>query len=175
MSLRLRDYNPTTGRFTAHDPVTPPRTQPYESPYTYVNNQPTALTDPSGACWWCVIGAVGGAIYGGIEYAVTHGGPWDWSDFGANIADRSFDGALLGLPVIAGRPVVSAGGSAIGRMIRNICPRVSRVAATRSPSSGAKVRPITEDPGYGGKIRPIGERQPDRRRRSSQPQPVPAS
>ncbi|NED96848.1 RHS repeat-associated core domain-containing protein [Phytoactinopolyspora alkaliphila] len=56
LHLRLRDYNPTTGRFTATDPVTTPIGTPWVSPYAYASNQPTHLTDPSGACpWdWCV-------------------------------------------------------------------------------------------------------------------------
>ena len=46
--LRARQYDPRLGRFTAQDPVSPSRSDPYVSAYAYANNQPTVLADPTG-------------------------------------------------------------------------------------------------------------------------------
>jgi RHS repeat-associated protein len=46
--LRARQYDPSLGRFTATDPVSPAIHDPYVSAYAYVNNQPTVYVDPSG-------------------------------------------------------------------------------------------------------------------------------
>jgi RHS repeat-associated protein len=46
--LRARQYDPTTGRFDALDPVENPIAQPYGGPYVYVNGSPTVLVDPLG-------------------------------------------------------------------------------------------------------------------------------
>ncbi len=48
LHLRARQYDPTTGRFTAVDPVTPPQTDQAVSAYAYVNNMPGVHTDPTG-------------------------------------------------------------------------------------------------------------------------------
>jgi RHS repeat-associated protein len=52
--LRARSYDPTTGRFLQTDPVSPALTDPSLSPYAYVANRPTLLTDPSGMCFFCL-------------------------------------------------------------------------------------------------------------------------
>ncbi|MDP8928451.1 MAG: hypothetical protein M3O70_07720 [Actinomycetota bacterium] len=46
--LRARQYDPTTGRFTATDPVPPQIDDPYVASYIYANNNPTRFIDPSG-------------------------------------------------------------------------------------------------------------------------------
>lgn len=46
--LRARQYDPGIGRFTAHDPWPTSAVSPYASSYSYVQNQPTVLTDPTG-------------------------------------------------------------------------------------------------------------------------------
>lgn len=46
--LRARQYDSTTGRFNATDPLAPLLTDPFISSYVYANNLPTALVDPSG-------------------------------------------------------------------------------------------------------------------------------
>jgi RHS repeat-associated protein len=48
--LRARQYDPGTGRFDGTDPATPALTAPRVSPYVYVDDQPTALVDPTGEC-----------------------------------------------------------------------------------------------------------------------------
>lgn len=49
-NLRARDYDPTSGRFTALDPIAQDIHDPYIAAYVYANNQPTLLVDPSGLC-----------------------------------------------------------------------------------------------------------------------------
>jgi RHS repeat-associated protein len=46
--LNARQYDPATGRFLQTDPLDRPMTEPGTSKYTYVNNQPTTMIDPSG-------------------------------------------------------------------------------------------------------------------------------
>lgn len=50
--LRARDYDPSTGRFTALDPIAQDIHDPYVAAYVYVGNRPTVLVDPSGLCAW---------------------------------------------------------------------------------------------------------------------------
>jgi RHS repeat-associated protein len=49
-SFPARPYDPSTGRFDGLDPVAAKRTEPITNGYAYVNDRPTVLTDPSGAC-----------------------------------------------------------------------------------------------------------------------------
>jgi len=51
--LGARQYDPSSGRFTSTDPKPTTPTQPYMSAYAYANDDPSALTDPSG------LGAIG--------------------------------------------------------------------------------------------------------------------
>ena len=46
--LRARQYDPTTGRFDAMDPVDGPLTDPYTGEYVYVSDGPLRYTDPLG-------------------------------------------------------------------------------------------------------------------------------
>jgi RHS repeat-associated protein len=46
--LRARQYDPVTGRFLNHDPVSSAADVPYISAYAYVGNRPLVLVDPSG-------------------------------------------------------------------------------------------------------------------------------
>lgn len=50
--LRARQYDPTIGRFTATDPMSPSMSDPFVSAYAYVNNQPTVYVDPTGEIAW---------------------------------------------------------------------------------------------------------------------------
>lgn len=49
--LRARQYDPTTGRFAALDPVENLLLDPYGSAYGYVNGRPTLFVDPLGLFW----------------------------------------------------------------------------------------------------------------------------
>ncbi len=46
--LGARPYNPTTGRFLSLDPIIDPSNPQQLNGYTYANNNPTNLTDPTG-------------------------------------------------------------------------------------------------------------------------------
>jgi RHS repeat-associated protein len=70
-NLRARQYDPTTGRFRATDPVTPARIDQYVSAYAYANNQPGVYTDPSGLV--PSLGDIAGGIDDGVR-AVAGGG-----------------------------------------------------------------------------------------------------
>lgn len=60
--LRARQYDPTTGRFTAEDPVEAPVGVPYSNTYHYGANNPLVNVDPSGMT---SIATGVGASYGG--------------------------------------------------------------------------------------------------------------
>ena len=46
--LRARQYDPTTGRFLATDPLRPGVGEPAQSPYVYADDRPTSRIDPTG-------------------------------------------------------------------------------------------------------------------------------
>lgn len=46
--MRARSYDPTTGTFTQQDPLRTPVGVPSVSPYAFVGDRPTVLTDPTG-------------------------------------------------------------------------------------------------------------------------------
>jgi RHS repeat-associated protein len=50
--MRARDYDTTTGRFTAQDPVATPTGMPYFASYVYGYNNPLMFVDPSGQWSW---------------------------------------------------------------------------------------------------------------------------
>jgi RHS repeat-associated protein len=79
--LRARQYDPTTGRFTAVDPVSPGIGTPAIGAYVYVGNNPVRYTDPSGRNPLC----------GGI-LAFAEFGPVDWA---AALACLAVTGALF--------------------------------------------------------------------------------
>ncbi|MEU9452204.1 DUF6531 domain-containing protein [Streptomyces sp. NPDC048277] len=104
--LRARTYDPGTGRFTSTDPVSDTVGRPYTSAYAYTDDDPTTLTDPSGACPLCVSAAIGGVIggvLGGVSYSLSHPHDFSWSGLGTAVGT----GALYGLG--AGLLMPSAG------------------------------------------------------------------
>ena len=60
--LQARQYDPTSGTFTAQDPATADPKSPAISLYSYVGNQPTVLEDPTGefslTAAWSAVGSV---------------------------------------------------------------------------------------------------------------------
>jgi RHS repeat-associated protein len=85
--LRARQYDPSTGRFSTTDPKPTTPTQPYMSAYIYANDNPTALTDPSG------MGAIGDSC----------GSLWCW-------ADHTFTGnCITGIVIGGGLAIASEG------------------------------------------------------------------
>ncbi len=75
-NYRARMYNADLGRFLGLDPQ-----RQYPSPYVYVGDDPTRLTDPTGErSWEEVLGVVVGAVVGGLE--VIGGAMLDAATFG---------------------------------------------------------------------------------------------
>lgn len=68
--LRARQYDPSTGRFTAPDPMEHPIGLPYSNTYHYGFNNPLVNTDPSGMC---VFGL--SCPFGGEPETVTYHDP----------------------------------------------------------------------------------------------------
>ncbi|MFF1309026.1 FG-GAP-like repeat-containing protein [Streptomyces sp. NPDC058307] len=73
--LRARNYDPTTGRFTAQDPIHPGTADPYTSAYAYAGDRPTYAVDLSGQSWWDPITsrleAIGSGLKEGAELPFT--------------------------------------------------------------------------------------------------------
>lgn len=111
--LRARNYDPELGRFTSQDPVTRDTNQPALNDYTYTDNRPTSLTDPTGRCGLCFsagIGAVIGAVVEGGIYSYQHrNGGFSWSDFGKATGEGAVTGAIAGLLMPGSGQAVSRG------------------------------------------------------------------
>jgi RHS repeat-associated protein len=93
--LRMRQYDPELGQFASLDPAGAFMHRPYSNAYGYVDNRPTYWTDPSGACPWCVVGAVAGAVIGGgaeIVKGVRSGDGVNWG----NVGKAAVVGAVVG-------------------------------------------------------------------------------
>ena len=54
--------------------------------YSYVLDNPLRYTDASGHCPWCIVGAVAGAVAGGVVYAATCGNNCNWGTAALYIA-----------------------------------------------------------------------------------------
>ncbi len=106
---RARYYNPTTARFISEDPV---GFRGGINLYAYVGNDPTDFNDPSGRLpFGAVVGAVNGAVFGGL--GAIEGDDWDWQDvvlgaglgaaggFATGLLDPT-EGALSSGPISAG-------------------------------------------------------------------------
>ena len=106
--LRARQYTASMGRFTSVDPWSQPIQWSAASPYPYVQNLPTLLTDPSGRCPIC-IGVVVGAAIGAISAAAGGG---DGGDILAGAVTGAGTGLLGGAGVLmkglsASRPILA--------------------------------------------------------------------
>ncbi|GAQ55183.1 tRNA3(Ser-specific nuclease WapA precursor [Streptomyces acidiscabies] len=98
--LRARTYDPSTGRFTSTDPAGSSLAEPAISAYAYADDDPTTLTDPSGACPACVSAAVGGivgGVFGGISYTLSHQNDFSWSGLGRAAGKSALYGIGAGL------------------------------------------------------------------------------
>jgi RHS repeat-associated protein len=67
--LRARHYDPKTGQFLSRDPLDAITGEPYG----YTGGNPTNVTDPSGACPWCLAALGGAIIAGGLDLAIQGG------------------------------------------------------------------------------------------------------
>lgn len=101
-----RDYSPVIGRWTNKDPIGFAGGQ--GNFYSYINNDPINLTDPSGNCPWCIAAGVGALVSGGLDLGIqlmTNGGNFsavNWSSVatsavvGGLISSLGPTGGLLG-------------------------------------------------------------------------------
>jgi len=118
--LRARQYDPDLGRFVSADPVLGSLSAPQTlNRFTYVVNNPLKYTDPSGEVINLIaagIGALAGAIIGGVACAASQG--WSWSDqcwiaMGAGAAAGGLAGLTFGASlVLAGAAGLSTSGLA---------------------------------------------------------------
>jgi len=64
--MRARDYDPTSGRFTATDPVAVPTGMPFVAGYSYAYNNPLMFADPTGMYsigdWWDTVKGQAAAV-----------------------------------------------------------------------------------------------------------------
>ncbi|MGW5852467.1 FG-GAP-like repeat-containing protein [Streptomyces sp. NPDC055254] len=116
LQLRARSYDPAQQRFTTADPVSAPLASPNRSAYNYANNDPTNLSDPSGACPMC-IGAGIGAVFSAGIYAYTHQDDFNWRDFAAATAKGALIGAGAGFLAPAGAGLAATLGLSGGRAL----------------------------------------------------------
>lgn len=126
--LRARDYSPTNQAFVSPDPVQPTTGNPYISGYSYVNNQQTVLTDPTGQCPWCIAaGAVIGGVVTGGSYALTHQDDFSWKEMAGATAGGVVGGAISGATLGFGTTI---GGAVVGGMASGlIAETVTSVAS----------------------------------------------
>jgi RHS repeat-associated protein len=114
--LRARSYDPTTGRFLQTDPVSPALTDPSLSPYAYVGNRPTMLTDPSGMCFFCLktLKSVGHGLGKAGSWAVHH--PWQTAGFlaGGPLGAAFGQAAAWAAPWVTEHPWETVGFVALG-------------------------------------------------------------
>lgn len=97
--LRARQYDPTTGRFTAVDPVAAPTTDPYVAAYVYGANNPVRYADPSGRCLFvcALVGGVVGGVLGTIVYfARTPATNWSAGALAGQAVLGAATGAVIG-------------------------------------------------------------------------------
>ena len=119
--MRARDYDPATNRFTTTDPHTNAPGTGFAQTYEFASNNPTTITDPSGACPWCIgalVGAVIGAAAGGIaNYMSGDCGHNDctaqiWTGIGVGALTGALAGVTLGSSLL-GAAVIGGAGSAL--------------------------------------------------------------
>lgn len=114
--FRARLYDPMLGRFISADP----RHQ-FASPYLYAGDEPLIMIDPNGEIAFllalgiaALIGAVIGAAGGGVSYAISHEGDFNWGDFGKAVGIGLVSGAAAGATGFAAGAAASAGAVALG-------------------------------------------------------------
>jgi RHS repeat-associated protein len=149
--LRSRWYDPTTANFLTRDPAE----LTTREPYSYANNNPIDLTDPTGKCPVCII-LLGAALFSTLDLTaqaadhIAHGcDPLEQTNWyevgGAGIA-----GALQVLPGAFG-----AGGIAAGAGGELVAPSASGLASDLADASGGTLTDLKS--GYSVTI-PSGSR-----------------
>ena len=124
-----RYYSPILGRFITPDTIVQGPMNPQTlNRYSYCNNNPINLVDPTGHFFWfaAIVGAIVGATIGGVTAAITHQSIWQGIVFGAlsgagagfaTLSNTLVWGALTGAGSAAasgGNPLIGAGLGAFG-------------------------------------------------------------
>jgi RHS repeat-associated protein len=143
--LAARQYDPSIGRFTSTDPKSTTTTQPYMSSYTYANDQPTVLTDPSGmgaignTCGsiWCfaqqdvapyALGCLKGVVQQGAVAIATGGG-----SLGVGCAEG------VGIEILKRHISEPAGQGADAVSVANTVREIVTAGGSEAPSSTVRV------------------------------------
>ena len=127
--LRARDYNPTLGRFYTPDPAGTTTSSPYQSTYTYANNNPLTYTDPTGLCPNCLAGAVIGGLANATIYALTHHDTFTWTGFACAAVTGAVGGLVFGATLGLGSAIgleAGAGSFIAGGALGNIAATTSQ-------------------------------------------------
>lgn len=111
-NYRARFYDSRLGRFYATDPKSQ-----FASPYLYAGNNPVIMVDPDGKFVFLAIGALVGAVIGGVSTAYTGvKAGLKGRDLAGYIAAGAGIGAVAGVVSAAGGVVAFAAGAAVGTL-----------------------------------------------------------
>lgn len=130
--LRARQYDPSSGRFLATDPLAPQLDDPYVSSYVYVGNQPTRFIDPTGNVGWDTLYGVSNTA-AGLGDTVSFGGTaWARRQLGSDdVVDRT--SGLYGAGSAAGLAVGAAtGGVGIAAGVARVGLAGTRAGAVKA-------------------------------------------
>jgi len=101
-----RYYDPALGKFLSPDNV-----DDGVNRYAYVHNNPLNKADPTGHCPWCIIGAIGGAVIGGVADAGVQFFTTGKVDVG-QVALATLTGAVIGGTMGVGATAFAGGAGA---------------------------------------------------------------
>jgi RHS repeat-associated protein len=125
--MRARDYDAATSRFTSPDPQPGGAGTAFAQSYAFAFNDPTSLTDPSGACLNCataLLGALIGAVAGGVGNYITCDhlhkdcAAQIWTGIGIGAAAGGLAGFTFGGSVVAGLLADAALGALLSLSLR---------------------------------------------------------
>ena len=78
--------------------------------YAYADSDPLNLTDPSGNCPWCIAGAIGAVVGGGVEIIANKN--WIWTSLAIAAGSGFVAGASgSGAVALVGKAISLAGGT----------------------------------------------------------------
>jgi RHS repeat-associated protein len=129
---RARYYWPQGGRFLSTDPVG------YAADlnlYTYVGNDPTNRTDPTGQCPWCLGAAIGGGLELGLQL-MTPQGRAAYAAAASAIARGDYAGAVKAAGANVAKVALSAAAGAAGVGIASKVAEVANIASKAAEVGG---------------------------------------